>query len=479
MIQSSRFSKADSTHIPKIVFWVCCASLVPFIIFFFYTAPVSDDIFYHQYAQNKTTWEFMIDHYSTWTGRYFSNLMMATNPFSLTSDTGFYPPMILSISLFFFFSLFFLCYVLTKSFKLNTEDSSHSRIALSLTMVILALFLHKMPRVTDTFYWFAGTSSHLLPLCFILISAGLYIRGLRLPKGKMRPLSVVFVSLTSVIVCGSNETLAIQWLFILGFVVFYHKLVSDRWEKVLFVPLFVALVGFAFLYFAPGNSVRAKNLTDGHSILKMLYKPAGLTLETFARYLSFSFLLFILISFPTLKSINASLDESLKVKRNRNLFYLFGLGLFGLTFVPSVWVMGSLPPHRVLNNTYLMFLIYSLFLILISAHKLRFMDRLSSHFSRKKGTILFSISTLFLFNNFYAWKDLIHLAKYTNSLKSRELLVASGQGKDVVIPPLAYFPTTFFYEDIKTNPSDYRNIIFAEFHKLKSVALSKDYEDID
>lgn len=421
----------------------------------------------------------MVDHYLTWTGRYFSNLMMAINPFSLTSDTRFYPPTIASIFLFFFFSLFFLCRVLVKTFKLNTETSSYSKIAFSFTIIILALFLHKMPRVTDTFYWFAGTSSHLLPMGFILISAGLYIRGLKLPKGKMRPLSVVFVSFTSIIVCGSNETLAIQWLFTLGFIIFYHKLVSDRWEKVLFIPLIAALVGFAFLYFAPGNSVRAKNLTDGHSLLKMLYKPAGLTIETFARYLSFSFLLFILVSFPALKAINASIEESLRNKRNRKLFYFFGLGLFGLTFVPSVWVMGSLPPHRVLNNMYLIFLLYSVFLILISAHELDFLDRCANRFSKKKLSLLFAISILFLFNNFYAWKDLFNLTKYTDSLKSRELLVASGQGKDVVVPPLAYFPTTFFYEDIKTNPGDYRNIVFAEFYKLKSVVLSKDYDNVD
>jgi len=138
--------------------------------------------------------------------------------------------------------------------------------------------------------------------------------------------------------------------------------------------------------------------------------------------------------------------------------------------------MGGLPPRRVLNNTYLFFLLYGTFLIILFADKLDFLKRWSDRFSGKKLNILFAISLLILFNNFYAWKDLVNLPKYVESEKKRQVIVSSGQGKDVIITPLAYFPTTFYYEDVMIKPDDYRNIVFAKFYNLKSVVLSHDYE---
>lgn len=460
-------------------FWISLASLIPFFIFFFFTTPLADDIFYRNYGQDKTTWEFLVHHYNTWTGRYFSNWMMAINPFSITSNPGVYPLMMGSLFLVYLFSLYLVIQVLLRNFNVQSKKHSQSRIAFFLTIIITALFIHKMPRVTDTFYWFAGASSHLLPMCLILISVALYLRGLKSPNRSMRTLSVIIVTMVSFIVSGSNETLAVQWLFTLLFVVFYQKIIFQRWEKVLFLPLVFAIVGFIILYFAPGNAVRAKELQGGHDILLLLVKPWGLVAETTVRYISLSLFIVIIAVFPKLKDAQEQLSQKIKSKNSVWLLNLFGLGLFLITFQPSVWTMGGLPPRRVLNNTYLFFLLYGTFLIILSAHKMKFIERWSERFSGKNMKLIFTLSLVALFNNFYAWKDLVHLPKYIDSTKKRDLIVSSGQGKDVILTPLDYFPPTFFYEDITTKPDDYRNIVFAEFYKLKSVALSHDYDSAD
>lgn len=460
----------------KFFFWISLASLMPFFVFFFFTTPLADDIFYHNYAQDKTTWEFMVHHYNTWTGRYFSNLMMAVNPFTLSSDVKVYPFMMISLFVVFILSLFFLIRTLIKTWDQSQKNVSYLALAFPVTLILTALFFHKMPRVTDTFYWFSGTSSHLLPISFLFISAGLYLRGLTLPLGSMRPFSVVIVTVASFIASGSNETLAVQWIFTLFFVFVYQRLIFNRRERVLILPFAAAVIGFLILYFAPGNAVRGKELHGGHDILLLLVKPWGLIIETTVRYLSLAGLVLLIATFPILKEFHHNLSEKIKSKQSRLFLGLFGLGVFALTFVPSVWTMGGLPPRRVLNNTYLFFLLYGTFLIILFADKLDFLKRWSDRFSGKKLNILFAISLLILFNNFYAWKDLVNLPKYVESEKKRQVIVSSGQGKDVIITPLAYFPTTFYYEDVMIKPDDYRNIVFAKFYNLKSVVLSHDYE---
>tara|TARA_B110001454_G_scaffold219057_1_gene249599 strand:- start:37100 stop:38470 length:1371 start_codon:yes stop_codon:yes gene_type:complete len=452
------------------------ASLAPFFVFFFFTTPLADDIFYHNYAQDKTTWEFLVHHYNTWTGRYFSNLMMAVNPFTLTSNTAVYPWMMIALFFVFILSLFFLVRTLIKIGGRSPKNVSYSALAFPVTIILIALFFHKMPRVTDTFYWFSGTSSHLLPICLLFVSIGLYLRGLHLPNGSMRPLSVVFVTLASFIVSGSNETLAVQWIFTLFFTFVYQRLIFNRCERGLIIPFLAALIGFTILYFAPGNAIRGKELHGGHDILLLLAKPWGLIIETTVRYISLAGLIALVAVFPTLKEFHQNISEKMKTKQSQLMLVGFGLTIFALTFVPSVWTMGGLPPRRVLNNTYLFFLLYGTFLIVLFANKLGFLQRWSDRPSGKKVNFVFAISLLILFNNFYAWKDLVNLPKYLDSEKKRQVIVSSGQGKDVILTPLAYFPTTFYYEDVRTNAEDYRNIVFAKFYNLKSVALSQDYE---
>lgn len=504
-----------SISLVEFIYGASLISLLPFVVFFFVTIPCSDDIFYHNFAQERTTWGFLMEHYMTWTGRYFSNLMMAINPYTLTSKAGVYPLMMVSLFFVFTASLYYLIKAVFKilnpyqsSGAYATEASYNAPIkkaAFFAMTIFTALFLHKMPRTTDSLYWFAGASSHLLPMSLILCAVGLYFSRLnflvtapslsltkelassaaatsaRSPYFYQTILSIIAISLISFIVSGSNETLAIQWIFTLMFGLFYKKIIFKRWDWTLFLPLLVALSGFAILYFAPGNAIRAKELKGGHDIILLLFKPWGLIAETSVRYLSLSLLVALVCFFPIFKKLNQNLPLFLKESRSRVLLALFGLGLFALTFVPSVWTMGGLPPRRVLNNMYLIFLLYGSFLLIVSAHTLNRVDLwiefLSKRLSTRQWKFIFLVGLVFFFNNFYAWKDLFNLPSFLNSVQQRDRLVASARNTDLVIEPLAYFPTTFFYEDITVKTDDYRNIVFSEFYKLKTVRLSKNYND--
>lgn len=461
---------------------VSTLSLLPFLIFFIFTTPCTDDIFYHNYAQNKSVWEFLLHHYSTWTGRYFSNFMMAINPYTVTSNPEWYPLMMTSLFLIFFVSLVFLLKSIIKSLKFPiAREVSLYKAAVAGGLILLALFFHKMPRVTDSFYWFAGTSSHLLPLSFIFLCIGLYFQ--RSSQVLCSHFSILLITIFSFFISGSNETLAVQWVFALCFIVFYQIYFFPKFDKRLLFPLVFAVLGFAILYFAPGNVVRAKELKGGHDIGLLLLKPWGLVVETSVRYLSISLLILLLWTVPLFKKINHSLSHSMKSRNSILALGLFGLGFFVLTFVPSVWTMGGLPPRRVLNNTYMMLLLYVPFLLTIMIHRLPRLERWANHFSSVAPVslqrLVFTGCFLFLFNNFYAWKDLVNLPKFSAAMSERDQMVRTEKNVDLVLPPLNYFPTTFFYEDITVKPDDYRNLVFAEFYKLKSVRLSSDYENRD
>lgn len=421
----------------------------------------------------------MVTHYNTWTGRYFSNLMMAVNPFSVTSNPATYPLMMLGLFVIFAIALLFFIGTVLKLLGSKLYKSP----ALPIVFVLyLALFFHKMPRTTDSFYWFAGASSHLLALSLALVAVGTYFAFLFNKQASLfTTFSIsVLLSVVGIIISGSNETLAVQWLFSLVFMIVYCRLILNIWEKCLILPFVFACIGFAILYFAPGNAIRASELKGGHDILLLLVKPWGLVLETTVRYLSFALLLLVFWSYPLFKKINQSLPIFLKSSTSLKLLTAFGLGLFLLTFVPSVWTMGGLPPRRVLNNTYMLFLLYGSFLLLVANHRLSFLERWASRLDQRVSVkvqkMVFAVTLVFVFNNFYAWKDLVHLPQFTASLEKRDLLVTAGKGSNLILEPLSYFPTTFFYEDITTKIDDYRNIVFSEFYGLKTVLLSKDYD---
>lgn len=464
--------------------------VLPFLLFGIFTIPSADDIFYHNYAKDKSTLEFLVHHYNTWTGRYFSNLMMAINPYTLTSSESLYPLMTYAVQTLFVFALFFFVKNIIQVFiRLTTKPSFEftfakenlNKICSFIVLVWLALFFHKMPRPTDSLYWFAGSSSHLIAMSFTLISVGLYLKSFILSKWSQVN-AYLFIALLTIGICGSNETLMLQWIFIMFFGFVFEKAILNRYNFKILIPFVISIFSFLVVFVAPGNKIRAANLHGGHDILLLLSKPWGLVGETTVRYLSVNLILLLFWSLPLFKQINLALPEYLKEKKPRRLFYLFWLGLFSLTFVPSVWTMGGLPPRRVLNNTYLMILLLSFFIILQNAHTWAFLfkgkEKFDKYFPLKAQKIVFLLGFIFLFNSFFAWKDLVFTPKYLSSLSERKKVVLDpvNQETDVILPPFEYFPATYFYEDITTAPQDYRNLVFAEFYKLKSVKLSKPYQ---
>lgn len=476
---------------PKIKFLAIIAllSVLPFLVLGAFTVPSADDIFYHNYGKDKTLLEFSVHHYNTWTGRYFSNLMMAINPYSLTSSEGFYPVMTYLVQIFFFSCAFFFTKTLVLIFKngLNSFNQKELFKNLNLNLISgfilliwIALFMHKMPRPTDSLYWFSGSSSHLIAEGFVLLSIATYFKSFALSK--LNQINYyLLISVFTVAICGSNETLMIQWIFLMFFSLVFEKIIFNRINLKTLMPLSISLICFMVVYFAPGNKIRAANLHGGHDLLLLASKPWGLIIETSLRYLSLNLIIILFWSLPILKTIHNYLPNFLTERKSKFLFGLFWLGLFVLTFVPSVWTMGGLPPRRVLNNTYFMILFTSFFVVLININSWHFLftwkNKWDLFFPFKWQKVVFALSFLFLFNNFFAWKDLIFIPKFLASVQERKSIVENPANLDteIEIPPLSYFPSTFFYEDITTDAQDYRNLVFAEFYKLKSVKLTKPY----
>ncbi len=460
-------------------------AIIPFLCLSAFTIPSADDIFYHNYGLNKSLLEFLIHHYNTWTGRYFSNLMMAINPYSLTSQLSYYPLMTYSVQFLFFLTSFLFLKVFTTSIILTpidqietakVEKNEPRAVANLMYLLWIALFFHKMPRPTDSLYWFAGSSSHLIAMSFCLLASSLYLYSFK-QNHLFQILYYFLISLLTICICGSNETLMLQWIFLIFFAFVYERMVLNRLNLKLIFPFLISLVCFAIVFLAPGNKVRAQNLQGGHDLLLLVFKPLGLIVETSFRYLSVNLIILLFWSLPFLSRAFDLIPAFLKEKKSIYLFFFLWFSFFFLSFVPSVWTMGGLPPRRVLNNTYLIILFLSFFILLLKINAWTFLFRFKyswdKYFPMRWQKITFLVSFFLLFNHYEAWKDLIHIPRFLSSLKERNELVLKNKGQDLVLEPFTYFPTTFFYEDITTDPTNYRNVVFAEFYKLKSVKLSK------
>lgn len=471
-------SKQDSLNNPKdnLLRWlfnVALFSLIPFIFFLFKTVPCSDDFFYHNYAQGKTLTEFLVDHYNTWTGRYFSNFLMAVSPFTLTSNLDVYPWMTVSIFILFAVSSYFFFYQIILFFPTKQPGLK----SLYISTIVIGLFFHKMPRVSDTFYWYPGSSAHLIALSFCLICIGLL-----LTRGTSKKISLAsnmtrtfLISLLSFFICGSNETIAMQWIFILFFIFGFFRFHYRKWEWTLIFPLSISIFGFLIMFFAPGTAIRAAALKTHPSVLLTLVKPWGLLIETSIRYLSLNLIILCFWLAPYSVKFNNSIPLLNSNKKIKILLSFFCIGTLVLTFVPSVWTMGGLPPRRVLNNSYFFFLVFMPFLIVLWAKEIHFwhswQEKLDNILGLKWQKAVIAIGFFLTFNNFTAWNDVFHYSSFLKSWQHRLELIHQNKKMDLAVPELNYFPETFYYEDITTDPADYRNTNYIQFFDLKSIVI--------
>lgn len=448
--------------------------VAPFYFVSFFARPSNDDFEYVSMVRKFGFWPFQAEYYRAWTGRYFSNFLEAANPFT-QGYSGFYPWMGFGLLAFWQLGLFtFLKSTLGKCFR-NLE-------LLTISFAIFALFLHRLAKVSDSFYWMAGAISHSVGMILGLFSLAFYLsvqnNGIRRESLFWQSVCALILMICSVCIVGSNETLMLQWSFFLAWLFGFFWYVHGRKLWSLWPALLASAMGAVIVIIAPGNGVRSSRLEGGKNIWLMFVKPIGLMVEIIPRYLSVAGIILVFVLIGLAPEFRRRLPPWFYERRARLAFLALCLVLLWLTFLPSVWAWGGLPPKRVMNNTYFwMLMTFPIVLLQNLPRGFGWLANTRSFFLRvipqPARPVIFILAFLLPFNHFDVWQDLVRGPEYAEQIRQREELMAAHKGEDVILPALKNPPVTILYEDISTNPADGQNQVYAEFFGVKSVRIQE------
>ena len=448
---------------------------IPFIILGLFNHPCVDDFNYSIDTVKMGFWQAQIHWYTGWGGRYFSSALLSLDPLVIRSFFLYkLVPLVLFLGLF--HSLYLLIGELTDQYFGKLKN------ALAV-LVLLALYIDKMPSVSQGFYWFTGAMTYQSSGILMLYLCTCIIRLLKTKhiRQKISYSALSFILIFAVI--GSNEIIMVI-LFTLLLSITAWKLFTERKVNwILFVLVIAASVAVFFAITAPGNAVRLAQ--DFPKKQNLFYALKSSLEEPFKSVFHWGIVLPVLGLTIFGVPWAAKLAEK-RIKNKNNIFIhpayttVVYIGLLTAAFLPGFWSMGWLPPGRGLDIIYLLFIlgwfINVYFLVEFGLRKYGWALAPLPEY-------LTVILCVFIFLNFFkedsnvrvAYADLIlgKAINYDRELKNRYKIFAATKEGTCKVEPLNKPPNTIFFDDITSDAKDWRNRSYAEYFHKDSIVITK------
>ncbi len=410
--------------------------------------PAYDDYWYAVAARNGF-WASQKLWYQTWNGRYLANAVQFGFPllFDMIRAYPWIPVVGLSA-----FALSLWGFLRGLNRALGRPVSRLGVFAAALGL--FSVYLNQMPSPCDGFYWLPAVASYSLPMitALLVLWCALAI-GVNSSWAAIASIAVI-AALLAFITAGSSEL----FLAPLGAVLLAGTAVAVKRKHPSAWVWAAALAGFsigaAILTLAPGNAVRASLfhkspwLACGNTILKLLtwfvLGPMGLGVT--------------ILSIPAAVKLGRSLTWTPRVT-GRHVAYAAAISvvLMMLSVLPAISV-GLTPPKRVLNATYLIFLLgwfATAFLAIHWYHNTKSLAPLMSPWSQKLGWALVVTGALLVGNFPRAVYDLTCVAgEFNRQMQTRYAVLkqyATSGERVAMIDPVTANPKTIYPADDKAD----------------------------
>lgn len=451
-----------------IVWLVACIGILPFILLCAYSQPSADDWYMAADTMEKGWWQSNIDFYLGLTGRFFSSALL------------FLHPMLLSFTAFKFYSLaLVLGLVLSMRWAVGAwfpEASKGWKWALVVMAVVL--FLWGMASTAQGFYWGTGSAGYTLPCLLSFCIAGMFGRRCLDAGWRPRPALVVVAALLAVAITGCTEVaMAVFLLHIstLNALFFWrHRKVS----RPLLIVLIATFVGVAIVVLTPGNANRE---TWYHNEVNHRFVPAILMALKLAVRQVGIWLVFVPVLLFSLVTLGAW-PQSLQISRQRAwelvavaVVLMAGTVLGG--FFLGTWSMGGVIPQRAVNLLLLFFIVDWVILLTGLVPLLRPLGMVIPRpgLALSLGAFVIFVSWALVSTNNVktAWRDLISgdAAGYDRESEARHAMIRASSEPDMLVPALRARPRTLFFNDLTTDPTNWRNTGCARFFRKRSLAV--------
>jgi hypothetical protein len=342
-----------------------------------------------------------------------------------------------------------------------------------------------MPTLVQGIYWFPGSITYQLGN---ILTVYLLINVFNLMNSNCvytRP-EKISAYILIFIICGLNETSMVALDLLLGFLFLYDLSIKRKVNRsLLFYVLFTFLCSVIVLT-APGNATRDLGFPDANKHLFLYTVSSGFAASCshIANWISFPstiissvfIILFGLIIVP---------DSPSKAKKKALfslLLLLSGFLILIACFLPGFWSGGHISPSRTINVNYWFFILFWFSFLISLSRLIKPLFRSIERFSLSP-LILVCFCALLFFNRSFdnystAVADLVKGKAYIYNDEYKERLQIMDKCKDSVckLPAFSVDPRSIFNDDIKSDPSNWWNTVFANYYGQKGVSvLSKNF----
>jgi hypothetical protein len=426
--------------------------LIPLFIIMPSNRLAVDDFCYGSFTYSHGFWGAQINTWESWTGRFLATFLQIFVSMAAKGNGH-----LLTYTLFMIGSLlvglFCLFMILTK------KDIFQS---LWITFLSAGSLYLITPNIGESFYWLSGSATYLWPLILLIFLIFFLLR-----KNQTK-IILITEFLLAFGLAGGNETLTFLLCLVFLFLAFYKK------TKSIYMAGGGLVIGFLIMYFAPGNSIRG-TIFNGMSwpvVAVKMWKIGG---WLFLKHYFFNIHIwqFIIIYFVACLYLFSL--KPLKVSLKNAVYSLIIFILFiGVYVLPSLHVMGTLPPDR--SDITLMFMLLTETLILAAAITTNwnftknpkfwsffiFISLLAGLFGIYFSTKI-ELAQNYLIPKTYAGQyDIIY-----NDLKLDDV----HQSKTVILPPLP-ISQPLHSASLSSDPKNWINVCLANYFKVGSIKIS-------
>lgn len=342
-------------------------SLIPIIIFSFYSHPLADDFGFSEKVNHvvknggglfdilSASFQQVKDTYLDWQGTYAAIFVFSLQPAAFSEHIYFLTTFVMLTALI-ASTLFFVNTI----FNILGYDK---KIGIIISFVILLLSIHFVVDKKEAFFWWNGSSYYTLFYSFSLLFFSILIKLYYAEKIIKKVIFLIISLLLAAILGGGNYSTALLTTVILAFVIFLlikHK----KKISLCYVMIFLILItGFVISMIAPGNSVRAATLT-GESPVKAIIHSVFYAVVYIAKWTGLA----QLASFSVIGFFAYILTKNSKYKfQYPFIVFVLSVLVFATQLTPPLYAMNSVGSGRQVNiyyYSYYIFMSFNIFYII-------------------------------------------------------------------------------------------------------------------
>ncbi len=445
----------------------------------FYAYPSADDFCMANGVEQNGLFAHLWHHYLFWSGRYSGNAFYAIYPLLFGFFSGYPWLAVILILLLYAGAVFFL----SSLFRLN----STSALVLLTALGFVCVYLLGLRHTASSLYWMAGSLSYQTANIFILFTLGLIIRLIDKQQVDENYRSTLLPLLALIVVgMGCNETNLITLMGVTSLPFLLHIRLGWKVLKPWFWVLVVSVICFALVYFAPGNAVRESTFPYRHDLLHSIAGSLRMGLWSISVWtLNPVFIVASLLVPFIVSRLYRTSDRIMTI--SPGLIVVMGLITLSIPFVlqfPAWWSMGGWPPPRTVDAIFFVFLLSwsltlgALVIRFLSPGKVIF-DKIA--FIGKPVTIFWLTAILFslavAINSKFQraqndlWNRVQPFAQYMLERQTRITQALDKQQGYARVPVYKEdYPRSIYFNDIRTDSRDWRNVCYARYFGLQGIS---------